>query len=676
MDSHAKSSTISRIYRCCCNFFRQNPRRFPWFCFGMCLFPEENQQPVLGGQRFSEEKWQFSLDVKQKHTFYRRKSTKKKIRVGQHLWQELFFWNTQPFNKNNNNNNNSNNKVSISSVPTVLLRQLWKWTLAGSPWQELHSGGEGDDCVLLGGMSSSWSPRPWPRLPTTQLYGDKTARAREEGHEDKHDAPRRQKPPPPQPELFDLSVVEEPGGCGLTASPAWGRRSQSSGTPWSTSSTVCRHVSVSRCSCAADGRAVGGRPLPHGEARERGGQDRGPDPRGCPCQHCWQGGLVALGQGHLLFLTYNEEEEKKGKRKRPKTAAVGGAVLRRLQGVRVAGNCGDSAVAVHRQAGGHPVLGQGGCRARYCATAGLGSDRGVPVPQITVFVEEIPLVRIFVEQIVACQRHRLRGSDSFCARSGADHGIVPQILEDITKVISGSCSWTRLSCQLWCKTCSLVSTCRKLWTSRSCSSWPCWPSLATVDIPQVQFLDGLFMAVPGDAENRWVSAGADLGRGFDVPVWCDRCLVSTCRKLWTFRNCSSRTSWPGGSPWRSTGAVLGRGTLDADSGGASNSVQRRSLWTCCPATETGTHCANCAGWCRRLCLWRGLWLGGGDEGFFSPLSAVRGWVPPGLGVALTLRVSPSCEATGRVHANSFLSAGSCGCGQTHSLTSCPKQQQQ
>ena len=36
----------------------------------MCLFPEENQQPVLGSNRFSEEKWQFSLDVKQKlHIF-------------------------------------------------------------------------------------------------------------------------------------------------------------------------------------------------------------------------------------------------------------------------------------------------------------------------------------------------------------------------------------------------------------------------------------------------------------------------------------------------------------------------------------------------------------------------------------------------------------------------------
>ena len=81
MDSPAKSSTISRVYRCCRNFFRQNPRQFPRFCFGMCLFPDENQQPVLGGNRFSEEKWQFSLDVKQKHTFYRRKWTKKIAKV-------------------------------------------------------------------------------------------------------------------------------------------------------------------------------------------------------------------------------------------------------------------------------------------------------------------------------------------------------------------------------------------------------------------------------------------------------------------------------------------------------------------------------------------------------------------------------------------------------------------
>ena len=45
LDSHAKSSTISRIYRCCCNFFRQNPRRFPWF-FSECVsFPREINNP-------------------------------------------------------------------------------------------------------------------------------------------------------------------------------------------------------------------------------------------------------------------------------------------------------------------------------------------------------------------------------------------------------------------------------------------------------------------------------------------------------------------------------------------------------------------------------------------------------------------------------------------------------
>ena len=32
--------------------------------------------------------------------------------------------------------------------------------------------------------------------------------------------------------------------------------------------------------------------------------------------------------------------------------------------------------------------------------------RGVPAPQIINFVEEIPFVRVFVEQIVVCQCHR------------------------------------------------------------------------------------------------------------------------------------------------------------------------------------------------------------------------------------------------------------------------------
>ena len=79
MDSDAKSSTISKVYRCCCNFFRQNPLRFQWFCFGMCLFPEENQQHVLRGQLFFSRKVTIFIGRETKHTFYRRKSTKIKF---------------------------------------------------------------------------------------------------------------------------------------------------------------------------------------------------------------------------------------------------------------------------------------------------------------------------------------------------------------------------------------------------------------------------------------------------------------------------------------------------------------------------------------------------------------------------------------------------------------------
>ena len=43
----------------------RNLSRFPWVFCGMCLFPGENQYPILGGHRFPEEKWQFLLDVKQ-----------------------------------------------------------------------------------------------------------------------------------------------------------------------------------------------------------------------------------------------------------------------------------------------------------------------------------------------------------------------------------------------------------------------------------------------------------------------------------------------------------------------------------------------------------------------------------------------------------------------------------
>ena len=53
-DSHATSSTISKVFRCCCTFFSRNPSRLKFF--GMCIFPMENQQPHLERRRFCGEK--------------------------------------------------------------------------------------------------------------------------------------------------------------------------------------------------------------------------------------------------------------------------------------------------------------------------------------------------------------------------------------------------------------------------------------------------------------------------------------------------------------------------------------------------------------------------------------------------------------------------------------------
>ena len=68
---------------------------------------------------------------------------------------------------------NHHNTGVYPKRPFLLLRHLSRWTPAGSPVQELHRVGEGDDCVLLGGMSSSRSPRPLPRLRTNRLHGDR-----------------------------------------------------------------------------------------------------------------------------------------------------------------------------------------------------------------------------------------------------------------------------------------------------------------------------------------------------------------------------------------------------------------------------------------------------------------------------------------------------------------------
>ena len=96
----------------------QNPRQFPWFCFGMCLFPYENQQPVLGGHRFSKEKCEFSLDVKQKYTFYRRKFTKQIAKVSS-------SYNNYSCRIMYPSNNINNNTIWWGSVFTGTSTPLW-----------------------------------------------------------------------------------------------------------------------------------------------------------------------------------------------------------------------------------------------------------------------------------------------------------------------------------------------------------------------------------------------------------------------------------------------------------------------------------------------------------------------------------------------------------------------
>ena len=75
-----KTSTISRLYRCCCNFFRQNPRRFPGFVSECVSFPRKINNPFCGLTVFPKKSDKFSLDVKQKYTLFQRKSTKKSAR--------------------------------------------------------------------------------------------------------------------------------------------------------------------------------------------------------------------------------------------------------------------------------------------------------------------------------------------------------------------------------------------------------------------------------------------------------------------------------------------------------------------------------------------------------------------------------------------------------------------
>ena len=128
----------------------------------MCLFPEENQQPVLRGHVFPKKSVKFSLDVKQKHTFCRRKSTEKIAKVSSFI-NYYSFRILKPFNntrhthdtrhtqqqhtthtttthttthntQHTTHNNKHNNKAFDSSVPFLFVVSFQSRTQAGGPW--------------------------------------------------------------------------------------------------------------------------------------------------------------------------------------------------------------------------------------------------------------------------------------------------------------------------------------------------------------------------------------------------------------------------------------------------------------------------------------------------------------------------------------------------------------
>ena len=294
LDSDAKSWTISRVYRCCWNFFRQNPQRFPWFCFGMCLFPEENQQPVFGSNRFFRRKVTIFIGCETKIHIFRRKSKKKIGKVS----------------PSNNNYSFRTKKPTIhQAVYPKRAHFFWvtccEWSSASSPVQELHSDAESDGsapCCGTSGWPSLW---PWPSLRTTPQEdrgqpGPGCGGARW--------TTRLRSGTPPHPSRSSsVSLKKSPAGRGRTGSlPCPDRRNGICGAPcsrlstqslWCLFSTIlcCRWWNSFRTSCASSACSRAGHRSAQDLARWR------------PHAHCsarYAAGETAgrSADGHVLFF--------------------------------------------------------------------------------------------------------------------------------------------------------------------------------------------------------------------------------------------------------------------------------------------------------------------------------------------------------------------------------------
>ena len=108
-------------------FFCRNPRRFTWFCFGMCLFPEENKQPIFGRSPFFRSKLTILIGRETKTHNLQTKVNEKKIAKVSPFINNYSFRIIYPFNNNNNNNN------GVSLARSVELTAQWDRILAAGP---------------------------------------------------------------------------------------------------------------------------------------------------------------------------------------------------------------------------------------------------------------------------------------------------------------------------------------------------------------------------------------------------------------------------------------------------------------------------------------------------------------------------------------------------------------
>ena len=136
----------------------------------------------------------------------------------------------------------------LSSRVPLFVCVTFRWTSAGSPSQELPSDGRGDDCVLLGGTSSSRSPRPLPCFPLSSTEtGD--GKGRGGGRELKFTAAFREMPPPGGWRAVLLHGRRR-GSASRRAASTFGRGAAADGVQ---AALWQRLRARSRCHSAADG---------------------------------------------------------------------------------------------------------------------------------------------------------------------------------------------------------------------------------------------------------------------------------------------------------------------------------------------------------------------------------------------------------------------------------------